>query len=157
MHRDSLAIFAHLHLVLDGSWYRRTNEPETEGHCKRTPVWDSRKKGSRRAWKILKLSAAAGSAYGHFFLHVFEKKSSRKPLDDELSLACKCAIKSGMISGDCFLAKALCTDVFDDPDLKLATLLRAAEAGNSFAQMQVADTYAPPSDADSVCITNASC
>ena len=47
--------------------------------------------------------------------------------------------------------------MFDDPDLKLATLLRAAEAGNSFAQMQVAYTYAPPSDADSVCITITSC
>ena len=102
-------------------------------------MWDSSKKGSRRVWKILKLSAAAGSAYAHFFLHSIRKKSSRNALEDELSLACKCAMKSGMITGDCFLAKALCTDVFDDPDLKFATLLRAAEAGNSFAQIEVAD------------------
>ncbi len=108
-------------------------------------------------WKILKLSASAGSAYGHFFLHAFGKKSSRRPLDDELSLACKCAKESGMMCGDCFLAKALCTDVFDDPDLKLATLLRAAEAGNSFAQIEVADTYAFPPDADSVRMTTALC
>ncbi len=136
------------------SW---TNEPKTEGHGERARVWDSRKKGSRRVCKILKLSAAAGSAYGHFFLHARDKKSSRKPLDEELSLACKCAIKSGMITGDCFLAKALCTDVFDDPDLKFTTLLCAAEAGNSFAQIEVADTYAFPSDANSVCVTLASC
>jgi hypothetical protein len=62
-----------------------------------------------------------------------------------------------MICGDCFLAKALCTDVFDDPDLKFATLLRAAEAGNSFAQIEVADTYAFLPDADSVRMTTALC
>jgi hypothetical protein len=119
-------------------------------------MWDSSKKGSRRVWKILKLSAAAGSAYAHFFLNALQKKSSRNALEDELSLACKCTTESGMICGDCFLAKAMCTDVYDDPDLKLATLLRAAEAGNSFAQIEVADMYAIPSDTNSVCITLAS-
>jgi hypothetical protein len=47
-----------------------------------------------------------------------------------------------MICGDCFVEKVMCTDVFNDPELKLATLLRAAEAGNSFAQIEVADMYA---------------
>jgi hypothetical protein len=139
LRRDSLAIYAHLYDIFN-DWFPRnsTNEHKTEGHRQR--MWDSStKKGQRRVWKILKLSAAAGSAYGHFFLHACDKKSSRNPPEDELSLACKCAMKSGMICGDCFLAKALCTDVFHDPDLKLATLLRAAEAGNSFAQIEVAD------------------
>jgi hypothetical protein len=125
------------------SWYQNTqwHNRETENLRK---SWNCTKNGSRRVWKILKLSAAAGSAYGHFFLREYGRLSCRKPLEDELSLACKCAKESGMIGADCFLAKALWSDVVNSPDLKLETLLCAAEAGNSLAQIEVADMYAIP-------------
>jgi hypothetical protein len=97
---------------------------------------------SKRVWKIFKMCAAAGSAYGHFFLHQRGKRSSRTALEDEISLAC--AIKPGVISGDAFAVKAFCTDVFDDDDLKLETLLRGAEAGSSLAQLEIADLCATP-------------
>ncbi len=149
MRRDSLAILAEMYNTVIywskgflGQEVSLAEKDKTER--KHKPFWACWKNDhpSKRVWKIFKMCAAAGSAYGHFFLHVCGKKSSRNALEDEISLAC--AIKPGVISGDSFAVKAFCTDVFNDDDLKLETLLRGAEAGSSLAQLAIADLCATP-------------
>jgi hypothetical protein len=142
-HRDSLAIFAF--------FYERQQPSQHAGdsslNSKRQPCWDARKKNSRRVHKIWKLSAAAGSAYAHFFLGFSRLLSSRNPSDDELSLAC--AKKPGMIDGFCFLDKAYFHRFHNGGDaaLEFKNLLGGAEAGNAVAQLVIADMCASPFDA----------
>ena len=149
MRRDSLAILAEMYHTAvywsKGFLAQEVSFAEKDKtERKQKPFWACWRNGhpSKRVWKIFKMCAAAGSAYGHFFLHQWHKKSSRNALQDEISLAC--AIKPGVISGDAFAMKALCTDVFHDADLKLETLLRGAEAGSSLAQLEIADLCATP-------------
>jgi hypothetical protein len=67
--RDSLAIYAHL-FDLQASWHIAEGVPlNSESSHKRQLCWDPKKKKARRLQKIFKLSAAAGSAYAHFFVH----------------------------------------------------------------------------------------